>query len=95
MITLNIDLVIQAFDLAQKARSVFGDVGQDNMITEECGELITAIARRERGRGTEAEVDEEAADVFLVVLGAMNPDAWRVLARKVERLRGILNNANG
>lgn len=73
-----------------RARRTFGHVAQDFMIVEECGELLTALARRERGRGTEAEVDEEIADVLLVCLGALSADVVRHLVAKTERLQGRL-----
>jgi hypothetical protein len=80
------DALERALRVATQARRLFGDAAQDTMLVEECGELIIALARRERGRGTESEVDEELADILLVVLGAMNPDVWRHLAAKADRL---------
>jgi NTP pyrophosphatase (non-canonical NTP hydrolase) len=80
----------RAFVAARAARAKFGGARQDDMVVEECGELLTAMARRNRGRGERGAVSKEAADVLLVTFGLMNDDAWAELWRKVERLEGMV-----
>jgi len=83
-------ILAKAIEVGTRAREKFGNQVQDWMIIEECSELLTALARRERGRGTEAQVDEEIADVLLVCLGALSPDVLAVLMTKIDRLEARL-----
>lgn len=80
-----------ALEAGARAREEYGAFAQDFMIVEECGELLTALARRERGRGTDDQVDEEIADVLLVLLGAMCPEVQRHLIAKTQRLSDRLD----
>lgn len=82
--------LLDAHDVAKRARAHFGDASQDRKAIEECGELISAICQRDQGRIEQTSVDEEAADVLLVALGMLNPEAMGVLKRKTERLKTIL-----
>lgn len=75
-----------AHEVATEARKVYGAAAQDRMIFEECGELIAALAQSYRGRILREQVDEEIADVLLVLIGAMSPVAWNTLRAKTERL---------
>jgi NTP pyrophosphatase (non-canonical NTP hydrolase) len=85
------DLIItRAIIVGLQARQHFGNEAQDTMLVEECGELLTALAREKRGRFTRDQVNEEIADVLLVALGAANESVLDHLERKVERLKGRL-----
>jgi len=53
-------------DIYRTAISKWGDAAQINMAYEECGELITALARYMRGRATAEEVLTEVADVSIM-----------------------------
>lgn len=81
-------------DIYKKAITKWGDVAQINMVYEECGELVTALARYMRGRATEDEVITEVADVSImaeqlaVLFGKekFNEEKERKLKRLKERL---------
>jgi hypothetical protein len=92
MMTVNLReaILAKAIEVGTKAREKYGNQVQDWMLVEECSELLTALARRERGRGTQAQVDEEIADVLFVCLGALSPDVLAVLMTKIERLEARL-----
>lgn len=77
--------------LYEEAIKTWGEEAQVNMLDEECGELITAIARFKRGRATHQDVLTELADVFIMVeqvATMMNyEDFEKELDRKLVRLR--------
>lgn len=82
----------RALDTGIAARQKFGDAAQDTMLVEECGELLTALAREKRGRCTRCHVEEEIADVLLVALGAVNESVLKHLELKVTRLKGRIGS---
>ena len=53
--------------LYQKALSKWGGTAQSNMVYEEVGELLTALARYKRGRANYKDVITELADVSIMV----------------------------
>lgn len=73
----------------------WGWEAQREMIYEECGELITAVARHKRGRATKEDIITELADVSIMVeqlaqlLGY--EDYEKEKDRKLERLKDRLN----
>lgn len=76
----------RAYELATKARQVFGDEAQDRMLTEEAGELCAAVAQFGRGRVTREQIKEEAADVIIVALGSLGASGWIKMREKLDRL---------
>ena len=54
-------------ELYTKAIDTWGQMPQINMVNEECGELITSLARYLRGRATEEDVITEVADVAIMM----------------------------
>lgn len=83
-------LVESAANVGERAVAKYGYSAQELMIVEECGELLTALARVHRGRDHDSAVVEEAADVLIVVLQiGLHLDAERfleILAAKTCRL---------
>lgn len=77
--------------LYDKAIRVWGVGAQKNMVYEEIGELLTALARDDRGRSTKEELLTELADVTIMceqmayILGF--DDYEKELDRKLARLR--------
>lgn len=67
-------------DVGAHAIAAHGRESQIGMLAEECGELLTAVNRRKRGRCTDADVLEEVADVVIVALqtGLLHGDAAQV-----------------
>lgn len=78
----------------QKAIDLEGKQFQIDLMEEEAGELIIALARLRRGR--ESNVIEEIADVLIMasqMRTMFGPDAVdSVIAFKMERLRTTLAN---
>ena len=54
-------------ELYLKAIDTWGQMPQINMVNEECGELITSLARYLRGRDTVDDVITEVADVSIMM----------------------------
>lgn len=78
-------------NLYKKALRTWGEEAQVNMLDEELGELITAVARFKRGRAMHQDVMTELADVFIMVeqIATMMSydDFEKELDRKLVRLR--------
>lgn len=78
-------------NLYKKALRTWGEEAQVNMLDEEVGELITAVARFKRGRATHQDVMTELADVFIMVeqIATMmsHDDFEKEVDRKLVRLR--------
>jgi len=55
------------FDIFKKAIEVYGIEPQFNMVFEECGELINALAKFIRGRNDKSDVITELADVSIMI----------------------------
>lgn len=76
------------------ALSKYGVIAQQWMIIEECGELLTAIARLKRNRSQKEDVITELADVHIMVeqlalfygLDDFIQEKNRKLRRLIERL---------
>ena len=77
--------------LYKEAINKWGEEAQVNMLNEECGELITAVAQFRRGRTSHHDVMTELADVFIMIeqmATMMNyEDFEKELDRKLIRLR--------
>ena len=77
--------------LYKEAINKWGEEAQINMLNEECGELITAVAQFRRGRTSHHDVMTELADVFIMVeqiATMMNyEDFEKELERKLTRLK--------
>ena len=82
-------------EIYNTATEKWGWEAQREMIYEECGELITAVARHKRGRATKEDIITELADVSIMVeqlaqlLGY--GDYEKEKDRKLERLKDKLN----
>lgn len=79
------------WDHALRCVSVHGDDAQRGQISEELGELLTAINRHRRGRAAAVEVVDEVADTIIcalqaaVIAGADFADVAAALDRKIAR----------
>ena len=78
-------------NLYKEAIEKWGEEAQVNMLNEECGELIAAVAQFKRGRTSHHDVMTELADVFIMVeqIAAMMSydDFEKELERKLTKLR--------
>lgn len=78
-------------NLYKEAIEKWGEEAQVNMLNEECGELIAAVAQFKRGRTSHHDVMTELADVFIMVeqiASMMNYDDFeKELERKLIKLR--------
>lgn len=85
----------ERIDLYKEAITKWGEEAQTNMLNEECGELIAAVAQFKRGRTSHHDVMTELADVSIMVeqlATMMNYDDFekekdRKLIRLKERLK--------
>ena len=81
----------QRIELYKKAITKWGIDAQTEMIYEECGELITALAQFRRGRTTRHDVITELADVSIMVeqIALLNgyDDFEKEKNRKLDRLK--------
>lgn len=86
-------------ELYKEAINKWGEEAQVNMLNEECGELITAVAQFKRGRTSHHDVMTELADVFIMIeqmATMMNyEDFEKELDRKLIRLRDEKLKLNG
>lgn len=80
-----------------RAIDVWGDLAQIDMGIEESSELITALAHAKRGRGNDAAVCDEIADVVIIShqLAIMFGESavGDAIAVKMERLESRLDDA--
>lgn len=62
-----------------------------NLVIEECSELIKELTKAHRGMGDVSNIEEEIADVVLVIkqlmhlLGITESDIEKIVEEKVER----------
>lgn len=88
----------QRIDLYRQAIAKWGEDAQINMVNEECGELIAAIAQFKRGRTSHHDVMTELADVSIMVeqlAVLMNYNDFEIEKdRKLQRLKERLNGDN-
>lgn len=84
-------------ELYEQAIEAWGEGAQLGMAQEECGELITIISRRFRGRGDDADLAEEIADVEIMCeqlrLIVGDEQVAEHKAEKLNRLRERLNDS--
>ncbi len=81
-------------DLYKKALDVWGEDAQIGMVIEECGELLSAINKLERGRVTEEDFMEEVVDVYIMMnqMRELNKDLFdKIYKYKINRIRNKLN----
>ena len=64
---MNVETDVNEIEILKKALKTWGFAAQENMLYEEIGELLTAIARFHRGRCTIEDVVTEIADVMIIV----------------------------
>lgn len=78
-------------NLYKEAIEKWGEEAQVNMLNEECGELIAAVAQFKRGRTSHHDVMTELADVYIMVeqiASMMSYDDFeKELERKLTKLR--------
>ena len=81
----------ERLSLYKEAIDKWGEEAQVNMLNEECGELITAVAQFKRGRTSHHDVMTELADVSIMVeqiAAMMNYDDYEMEKdRKLTRLK--------
>lgn len=79
----------------RNAIDTFGESAQLTMVIEECGELLSAFAKLQRGRATLEDAASEVADVLVVVLQYSELLGQRIVAdhlrHKLERLRSRID----
>lgn len=80
----------QELELYNEALCKYGVVNQKWMLIEECGELVNAFAKLNRGRATKQEIITELADVYIMVrqmaLFWGLEDFYKEKERKLKRL---------
>lgn len=69
MILVNLKSTMEKKNLKlyDKALNRYGIIAQKWMLIEECGELLNAFAKLERGRATKEDIITELADVHIMV----------------------------
>ena len=83
-------------NIYERALRTWGIDAQLGMVIEECAELIKAINKHWRGKGTKEELIEECVDVELMIcqmreLFKDEGNTWdRIKIEKVERLNTLL-----
>jgi NTP pyrophosphatase (non-canonical NTP hydrolase) len=83
-------------EIYQECIQRWGLISQLDMTVEECAELIKAVNKWKRGKGTFNDMVEEAVDVQLMInqiKSTVNSDVWQELIdRKLTRLRKIMED---
>lgn len=81
-------------EIYKKALSTYGINKQEWMLVEECGELLNALAKFDRARGSIEELNTELADVSIMVEQIAMFYGWEEFLkereRKIERLKNRL-----
>ncbi len=83
-----------------RAINEWGISAQLDMVTEECAELIKAINKYKRGKGTKEELIEECVDVELMLnqmkeYFKLDVDLWwEIRRRKIKYLAELLGVEN-
>jgi NTP pyrophosphatase (non-canonical NTP hydrolase) len=83
-----------------KAAEIWGKKGQLAILQEEAAEVISAIARYNRGRVSKDAIAEEIADVFVSCMSVIKILEIRTaveghMAFKINRLQERINQLNG
>ena len=88
----------QRIELYKEAIAKWGESAQTDMVFEECGELIAALAQFKRGRTSRHDVMTELADVSIMVeqIATMIgfEDYEKEKNRKLMRLKEKVNGYN-
>ncbi len=83
-------------EIFDKALSTYGIDKQKWMLVEECGELLNALAKHIRGRGSFEELNTELADVSIMVEQIARFYGWEEFleerVRKIKRLKNRLES---
>ena len=83
-------------EIYDKALGTYGIDKQKWMLVEECGELLNALAKHIRGRGSFDELNTELADVSIMVEQVARLYGWEEFleerAKKIERLKSRLES---
>ena len=86
--------MIADVDFYRTVVETYGAPAQVWMLVEECGELLNALAKYRRGRGTKEEIITELADVHIMVEQIACLFGWDAFEvekeRKLQRLHGRL-----
>ncbi len=85
-------------NICQKAIQIFGFEKQTGMLSEECGELLSAINKFKRGRVVQGAVVEEIADVIIMCVQMAHYfgyfDVQNEINYKISRLTERMNKTN-
>lgn len=90
-------MIFDKIDIYNRALNKYGFTAQRWMLVEECGELLNAISKQERGRTSKQDVITELADVHIMCEQMAFFFGWndffeerlRKLKRLDERLKGL------
>ena len=86
-------------DLYDRVLDLFGHNNQKMMLAEECGELLSAISKNNRGRVDEDAVVTELADVAIMIEQMAMIFGWEEVKaekeRKLERLKERIDDYDG
>lgn len=94
-------ILAAACRLEREARAKWGATAQAFMVCEEAGELATAMAHHVRGRATDADLLDEAADGIIVscaaavLAGKDAGDLATAVYAKLNRLGRRINGEEG
>lgn len=84
-------------NILKKAISLYGICPQRWVLVEECGELLNAIAKMQRGRARKADIITELADVHIMVEQMALYYGWEDFIKekefKINRLKDRLEKA--
>ena len=84
-------------DIYKKALSKYGICLQRWVLVEECGELLNAISKMQRGRARKADIITELADVHIMVEQMALYYGWEDFLKekeyKISRLKERLEKA--
>lgn len=95
------DVLDEAFKAEILALEKWGPTAQRLMVAEEASELVVAVTQHGRGRITDSDLLDEAADAVVVacaaaILGRFGPGALRERVRaKLDRLQRRLAGEAG
>ncbi len=78
-------LTLRLARACRRAVELWGHVAQWRMVQEECGELVAAVNRFDRGRAVVVELAEEVADVTILMAQARLMLGEKVVDEAIER----------
>lgn len=84
-------------EIYERAIMLWGIQAQKLMVFEEVGELLSALAKSDRGRSSKEDIITELADVSIMVEQMAVNYGWRDFCkeklRKIKRLKKRLDDA--